>query len=108
MALIVQKFGGTSVGSIERIRNVATKVKKELDRGNQVAVVVSAMSGVTNQLVGYVNELSRLDSAVAWEEYDHIVSSGEQVTSGLLSLALNEMGIPAQSFTGWQMPLKTG
>lgn len=107
MTLIVQKFGGTSVGSIERIRNVATKVKKELDRGNQVAVVVSAMSGVTNQLVGYVQELSKLDSAIAWEEYDHIVSSGEQVTSGLLSLCLNEMGIPAQSFTGWQMPLKT-
>jgi aspartate kinase len=107
MALIVQKFGGTSVGSIERIRNVATKVKKELDKGNQVAVVVSAMAGVTNQLVGYVQELSKLDSPVAWEEYDHIVSSGEQVTSGLLSLCLNEMGIPAQSFTGWQMPLRT-
>lgn len=107
MALIVQKFGGTSVANIERIRNVATKVKKELDKGNQVAVVVSAMSGVTNQLVGYVQELSKLDTNVAWEEYDHIVSSGEQVTSGLLSLALNEMGIPAQSFTGWQMPLRT-
>jgi len=107
MALIVQKFGGTSVANIERIRNVATKVKKELDKGNQVAVVVSAMSGVTNQLVGYVQELSKLDTDIAWEEYDHIVSSGEQVTSGLLSLALNEMGIPAQSFTGWQMPLKT-
>lgn len=107
MALIVQKFGGTSVANIERIRNVATKVKKELDLGNQVAVVVSAMSGVTNQLVGYVQELSKLDSAIAWEEYDQIVSSGEQVTSGLLSLALNEMGIPAQSFTGWQIPLLT-
>jgi aspartate kinase len=107
MALIVQKFGGTSVANIERIRNVATKVKKELDAGNQVAVVVSAMSGVTNQLVGYVQELSKLTSDIAWEEYDQIVSSGEQVTSGLLSLCLNEMGIPAQSFTGWQMPLKT-
>ncbi len=107
MALIVQKFGGTSVANIERIRNVATKVKKELDAGNQVAVVVSAMSGVTNQLVGYVNELSKLTTDIAWEEYDHIVSSGEQVTSGLLSLCLNEMGIPAQSFAGWQMPLKT-
>ncbi len=107
MALIVQKFGGTSVANIERIRNVATKVKKELDLGNHVAVVVSAMSGVTNQLVGYVQELSKLTSDIAWEEYDQIVSSGEQVTSGLLSLCLNEMGIPAQSFTGWQMPLKT-
>ncbi len=107
MALIVQKFGGTSVATIERIRNVATKVKKELDKGNQVAVVVSAMAGVTNQLVGYVQELSRLESAIAWEEYDQVVSSGEQITSGLLSLCLNEMEIPAQSFTGWQMPLKT-
>ena len=105
--LIVQKFGGTSVANIERIRNVATKVKKELDAGNQVAVVVSAMSGVTNQLVGFVQELSPLTTDIAWEEYDQIVSSGEQVTSGLLSLCLNEMGIPAQSFMGWQIPLRT-
>ncbi len=107
MALIVQKFGGTSVGDISRIRNVATKVKKELDKGNQVAVVVSAMSGVTNQLVGYVQELSPLTTPEAWAEYDHVVSSGEQVTSGLLALCLNEMGIPARSYTGWQIPLKT-
>lgn len=105
MALIVQKFGGTSVANIERIRNVATKVKKELDLGNQVAVVVSAMSGVTNQLVAYVQELSPLTSAAAWAEYDQVVSSGEQVTSGLLALCLHEMGIPARSFSGWQMPL---
>ncbi len=107
MALIVQKFGGTSVGNIERIRNVANKVKKELDAGNQVAVVVSAMSGVTNQLVGFVSELSPLSTAAAWAEYDQVVSSGEQVTSGLLALALNEMGIPARSYSGWQIPLKT-
>jgi aspartate kinase len=107
MALIVQKFGGTSVGSVERIRNVAIKVKKELDTGNQVAVVVSAMSGVTNQLVGYVNELSPLSTPEAWAEYDQVVSSGEQVTSGLLALCLNEMGIPARSYSGWQIPLKT-
>ena len=107
MALIVQKFGGTSVANIERIRNVATKVKKELDLGNKVAVVVSAMSGVTNQLVGYVQELSPLASSEAWSEYDHVVSSGEQVTSGLLALALQEMGIPARSFCGWQVPLMT-
>ncbi|MDX1976012.1 MAG: aspartate kinase [Rickettsiales bacterium] len=107
MALIVQKFGGTSVGDIDRIKNVATKVKKELDKGNQVAVVVSAMAGVTNQLVGYVQALSSLDSAIACEEYDQVVSSGEQITCGLLSLALNEIGIPAQSFTGWQIPLVT-
>jgi aspartate kinase len=98
MALIVQKFGGTSVANIERIRNVATKVKKELDLGNQVAVVVSAMSGVTNQLVAYVQELSPLTSAAAWAEYDQVVSSGEQVTSGLLALCLHEMGIPARYF----------
>jgi len=107
MALIVQKFGGTSVATIERIRNAATKVKKELELGNQVAVVVSAMSGVTNQLVGHVEELSPLTTDIAWEEYDQIVSSGEQVTCGLLSLCLNEMGIPAQSFAGWQVPLIT-
>lgn len=105
--LIVQKFGGTSVANIERIRNVANKVKKELDAGNRVAVVVSAMSGVTNQLVGYVQELSPLLSPEAWREYDHVVSSGEQVTSGLLALCLHEMGIPACSFAGWQIPLKT-
>lgn len=107
MALIVQKFGGTSVGNIERIRNVATKVKKELDKGNKVAVVVSAMSGVTNQLVAYVQELSPLTTPEAWAEYDHVVASGEQVTSGLLALCLNEMGIPARSYAGWQIPLKT-
>ena len=107
MALIVQKFGGTSVGDTHRIRNVATKVKKELDLGNRVAVVVSAMSGVTNQLVGYVGEISPLATPEAWMEYDQIVSSGEQVTSGLLALCLNEMGIPARSYSGWQIPLKT-
>ena len=107
MALIVQKFGGTSVATIERIRNVAIKVKKEVDQGNLVAVVVSAMSGVTNQLVGYVQELSPLNTQVAWAEYDQVVSSGEQVTSGLLALALQEMGIPARSFSGWQIPLET-
>ena len=107
MALIVQKFGGTSVANIERIRNVATKVKQELNLGNQVAVVVSAMSGVTNQLVGYVNELSPLHTQAAWSEYDQVVSSGEQVTSGLLALCLQEMGIPARSFSGWQIPLVT-
>jgi aspartate kinase len=105
--LIVQKFGGTSVGTIERIRNVALKVKRERDAGNRVAVVVSAMAGVTNQLVAYVQELSPLMSAEAWAEYDHVVSSGEQVTSGLLALALLEMGLPARSFAGWQIPLKT-
>ncbi len=103
--LIVQKFGGTSVKDIDRIRNVATKVKRELDAGNHVAVVVSAMAGVTNQMVAYVEEISPLTSEGAWAEYDQVVASGEQVTSGLLALCLLEMGIPARSFSGWQIPL---
>jgi aspartate kinase len=105
MALIVQKFGGTSVADIERIRNVARKVKKEIDLGNKVAVVVSAMSGVTNQLVELVRQLSPLSSRESNEEYDTVVASGEQVTSGLLALCLQEMGIPARSYQGWQLPL---
>lgn len=107
MALIVQKFGGTSVANTQRIRHVATKVQKELDLGNQVAVVVSAMSGVTNQLVEYVQEFAPLASDTAWSEYDQVVSTGEQVTSGLLALCLQQMGIPARSFSGWQIPLRT-
>jgi aspartate kinase len=105
MALIVQKFGGTSVGDIARIRNVALKVKKEIDLGNHVAVVVSAMSGVTDQLVNLVRQLSPLATPEALEEYDAVVSTGEQVTSGLLALALHELGIPARSWFGWQIPL---
>lgn len=105
MALIVQKFGGTSVADVERIANVARKVKKELDLGNRVAVVVSAMAGVTDQLVGLVRQISPLASKESREEYDAVVSSGEQVTSGLLALTLNEMGIPARSWFGWQIPL---
>jgi len=95
------------VANIERIRNVAGRVKKERDQGNGVVVVVSAMAGVTNQLVGYVQEISGLHTPESWREYDQVVSSGEQVTSGLLALTLNEMGIPAQSFAGGQIPLKT-
>jgi aspartate kinase len=86
---------------------IASKVKKELDLGHRVAVVVSAMSGVTNQLVAYVNEASPLTTQAAWSEYDQVVSTGELVTSGLLALTLQQMGIPAQSFAGWQIPLKT-
>lgn len=107
MAIIVQKFGGTSVGDIARIRNVATRVKREVDAGHQVAVIVSAMAGVTNQLVGYVEELSPLATNDQWADYDTVVSSGEQVTSGLLALALNSMGVAARSFTGWQLPMRT-
>lgn len=107
MAIIVQKFGGTSVANIERIRNVANRVKKEIDQGNQVAVIVSAMSGVTDQLVGWANEVSKLSTNEQLAEYDSIVSSGEQVTSGLLALALQSMGIKARSWLGWQISLKT-
>ena len=104
MALIVMKFGGTSVGDIERIQNVAKRVKSEVDAGNQIAVVVSAMSGVTNQLVDYVTAVTPLYDA---REYDVVVSSGEQVTSGLLALALQNLGVPARSWQGWQLPVQT-
>lgn len=104
MARLVMKFGGTSVANIERIRNVARHVKREVDAGHQVAVVVSAMAGVTNQLVGYCKEASALHDA---REYDSVVASGEQVTSGLLAIVLQDMGIDARSWQGWQIPLQT-
>lgn len=107
MALIVQKFGGTSVGDIERIKNVANKVKSELDLGNKLIVVVSAMSGVTNQLVDYANQVSNLMTPEALAEYDSIVASGEQVTSGLLALELQSKGYKSRSFLGWQIKIKT-
>jgi len=98
------KFGGTSVADIDRIRNVAQRVKREVEHGNQVAVVVSAMAGVTNQLVKHCTDLSPLHDA---REYDAVVATGEQVTSGLLAIALQEMGIDARSWQGWQIPLRT-
>jgi len=98
------KFGGTSVANIERIRNVARHVKRERDAGYDVAVVVSAMSGKTNELVGWVTETSKFYEP---REYDAVVASGEQVTSGLLALALREAGIPARSWQGWQIPIRT-
>ena len=104
MARIVQKFGGTSVGDIDRIKKVALRVKAEVDQGNEVAVVVSAMSGVTNQLVDYCSQVAPMHDA---REYDMIVSTGEQVTSGLLALALQEMGVQARSWSGWQIPMIT-
>jgi aspartate kinase len=104
MATVVMKFGGTSVANIERIQNVARHVKREVDAGNKVAVVVSAMSGVTNQLVAWVKEVSPLYDA---REYDAVVATGEQVTAGLLALALQAMGLKARSWTGWQVPIKT-
>ncbi len=104
MARIVMKFGGTSVGDLDRIRNVARRVKAEVDAGNTVAVVVSAMSGVTNTLVDYCRSISPMHDA---REYDHVVSTGEQVTSGLLAMALQELGVEARSWAGWQIPIKT-
>ncbi len=104
MAIIVQKFGGTSVGDVERIRNVARKVKAEVEAGNRVAVVVSAMAGVTNQLVAHTRDIS---ADADPREYDVVVSTGEQVTTGLLSLALHEIGVAARSWQGWQLPIRT-
>jgi aspartate kinase len=104
MARIVQKFGGTSLANVERIKNVARRVKCEVDRGNEVAVVVSAMAGTTNQLIGWTRETSRLHDA---REYDVVVSAGEQVTAGLLALALQDLGIDARSWLGWQIPIRT-
>jgi aspartate kinase len=102
--LIVQKFGGTSVGDLDRIQNVATRVKKSIDKGHSVVVVVSAMSGETNKLVGYANHYSKSPSE---REMDLLLSSGERVTSALLSIALTEMGCPALSFTGRQAGIVT-
>ncbi len=104
MATVVMKFGGTSVANVERIRNVAQHVKREVDAGNKVAVVVSAMSGATNQLVAWVREASLLHDA---REYDAVVASGEQVTAGLTAIVLQSMGIPARSWQGWQVPIHT-
>ncbi|MCE2687505.1 MAG: aspartate kinase [Rickettsiales bacterium] len=105
--LIVQKFGGTSVGDIKRIKNVAQKVRAELLKNNKAIVVVSAMSGVTNQLVDYCNEVSNLIDHNSLIEYDSIVATGEQITCGLLALELQSIGYKARSFLGWQIPIHT-
>ena len=111
MARLVLKFGGTSVATVERIRNVARHVAREVKAGHQVAVVVSAMSGVTNTLVGYVADAAKSGDAKGGlydqMEYDAVVASGELVTSGLLAIVLQSMGIPARSWQGWQIPLVT-
>jgi len=104
MGRLVMKFGGTSVANIDRIRNVARHVKREVDAGHDVAVVVSAMSGKTNELVDWCRDASPLHDA---REYDAVVASGEQVTSGLLAIVLQGMGIQARSWQGWQIPIKT-
>jgi aspartate kinase len=102
--LLVMKFGGTSVADIARIRNSALHVKREAEAGNRVAVVVSAMAGHTNQLVAWTREASPLHDA---REYDAVVSSGEQITCGLMAIILQSMGVSARSWQGWQIPLRT-
>ena len=104
MGRLVMKFGGTSVADINRIRNVARHVMREVKAGHHVAVVVSAMAGTTDQLVGWCKEAAPVHDA---REYDAIVASGEQVTAGLLAIVLQDMGVPARSWHGWQIPLKT-
>jgi aspartate kinase len=104
MPRLVMKFGGTSVADPQRIRNAAERVRREVERGYEVAVIVSAMAGKTNELVGWVRETGRLYDA---REYDSVVSSGENVTAGLMALALQQVGVPARSWQGWQVPLRT-
>ena len=104
MARIVMKFGGTSVADLDCIRNVAEKVKREVLAGNEISVVVSAMAGVTNQLVAWCQGLSPLHDA---REYDAVVATGEQVTTGLLAIALQALGVEARSYAGWQIPVRT-
>jgi aspartate kinase len=104
VARIVMKFGGTSMAGIERIRSVAARVKREAEAGNEVAVVVSAMAGETDRLVGFCREASPLYDP---KEYDVVVAAGEQVTSGLLAIALQAIGVPARSWLGWQLPIHT-
>lgn len=101
---IIQKYGGTSVADIARLEHVALRVKKTVAAGNQVAVVVSAMAGVTNQLVNYTKDLA---GTTLSPEYDAVVATGEQITTGLLALALQQIGVPARSFMGWQLPIRT-
>ena len=104
MAIIVQKFGGTSVADTTRIKTVAEIVKRERDAGNDVCVVLSAMAGFTDQLISYVKEMGGRNNL---PEYDTVVSTGEQITAGLLVLYLDQIGVPARSWMGWQIPIQT-
>src|SRR6516162_928917 len=104
MSRLVMKFGGTSVADIDRIRNVARHVKREADAGHEVAVIVSAMAGTTNRLVDWCRETAPMHDA---REYDTVVATGEQITSGLLAIALHSIGIAARSWQGWQIPILT-
>lgn len=108
MGLIVQKFGGTSVGDLDRIRHVATHAKREHDAGHRVIVNVSAMAGTTDALIKLVKQMSELSDDAAWAEHDMVAATGEQVTAGLLALHLQTMGLSARSFCGWQIPIHTG
>src|SRR5881275_1357410 len=104
MPRLVMKFGGTSVADMDRIRSVARHVKREVDAGHEVAVVVSAMAGATNQLVAWCQQAAALHDA---REYDAVVYSGEQVTAGLLAIVLEGMGVNARSWQCWQVPILT-
>jgi hypothetical protein len=104
MPILVMKFGGTSVATLDRIRRAAKRVGREVANGYDVIVIVSAMAGKTNELVGWVEETSPFFDA---REYDAVVSSGENVTAGLMALTLQEMDVPARSWQGWQVPLQT-
>src|SRR5574343_244760 len=110
MAFIVQKFGGTSMGGIDRIKNVANRVLDEVKKGSKVIVVVSAMAGVTDSLIKLFSEAcgeNFMANSNLLAEYDSIISTGEQVTSGLLAAILTTMGYKSRSFLGWQIPFKT-
>src|SRR6202142_1116939 len=107
MARLVMKFGGTSVADIDRIRNVARHVKREVDAGHEVAVVVSAMAGTTNQLVAWCEGALKERRIFDAREYDAVVATGEQVTAGLLAIVLQDMDINARSWQGWQLPIST-
>src|SRR5690625_2919879 len=110
MPRLVMKFGGTSLADLDRIRNAAEKVRREVERGYEVAVVVSAMAGTTNQLVSWVREAASPESHGGLydaREYDAVVASGEQVTAGLMALTLQQIGVTARSWQGWQVPIRT-
>ena len=104
MLRIVQKFGGTSVANIEAVRSMAKKVKAEVKHGNEVVVVVSAMAGTTSELVSWANQVG---SGQDNPEFDTVVAAGEQITAGLLAMALQETGVDARSWLGWQIPIQT-
>lgn len=104
MGILVQKYGGTSVGTIDRIKSVSRRIKLSIEQGHRVAIVVSAMAGVTNQLVSYVNSINSYEGD---KEYDVVVSSGEQVAAGLIAISLKNLGLNARSYMAWQLPIIT-